>query len=416
MASVDNHPFGNLPGKTFKTQSPLGPPMARPILTTVWFGSFVTVDDRVVDHVLFPKDPEGIAKRLSELEGGWVLDEEKDLWKRHQGLVGSEERMRKLGAGEYADPVRLDPKDYGYDRSLQREALIKLGEMKLRAPPSPDQHIIQAVSAMEDLDRVINLHYERLREWYDLHWPELKLELRPTAYIKAIADHGDRENLAKETGLDWTDSLGAELRDQDQKSIITLAGSAREAVKARESMEKYVESEMRDVAPNLHTLTGGVLGAKLMASAGGLDRLARMPSSTIQVLGAERALFRHIKTGSRPPKHGILFQHPMVNSSPYWQRGKIARTLAGKVAIAAKADRFGDSMIGDVLKEQTEKRVQAIHKQFPKPPTRRFKKSHGRKKGNNRGGYKGGLNEVSNRRGKGGSRGGDGRRGGKRRR
>jgi len=95
-----------------------------------------------------------------------------------------------------------------------------------------------------------------------------------------------------------------------------------------------------------------------------------MPASTIQVLGAEKALFRSLKTGSRPPKHGIIFQHPYLHDAKKWQRGKIARAMAGKIAIAARADLFGGRFIGDELRAELEKRVEEIKEKYAEPPVK----------------------------------------------
>lgn len=98
--------------------------------------------------------------------------------------------------------------------------------------------------------------------------------------------------------------------------------------------------------------------------------MARLPSSTVQLLGAEKALFLHLRSGKRPPKHGVIFQHPWVNRAPYWQRGKVARSLGGKISIAAKVDAYGGEFVADHLKEQMERRLSEIRERYPDPPRR----------------------------------------------
>ena len=127
---------------------------------------------------------------------------------------------------------------------------------------------------------------------------------------------------------------------------------------------------MLEVAPNIRGLVGPLLGARLISLAGGLSRLARLPASTIQVLGAEKALFRALRTGGRPPKHGVIFQYPAIHRSPRWQRGKIARALAAKLAIAARIDAFTGEYKADELKEELEKRIEEIKTLYAKPPKR----------------------------------------------
>jgi len=101
-----------------------------------------------------------------------------------------------------------------------------------------------------------------------------------------------------------------------------------------------------------------------------LQRLARLPSSTVQLLGAEKALFLHLRSGKNPPKHGVIFQHPWVNRSPYWQRGKVARSLGGKISIAAKVDAYKGEFFADQLKKQMERRVEEVREKYPDPPPR----------------------------------------------
>jgi nucleolar protein 56 len=135
----------------------------------------------------------------------------------------------------------------------------------------------------------------------------------------------------------------------------------------RDILEKYIEGLMEEVAPNTFALVGATLGAKFIAIAGGLVNLAKKPASTIQVLGAEKALFRSLTTGARPPKHGIIFQHTLIHGSKRWLRGKIARIFAGRLAIAIRTDAFSNKYIGDVLKEDLKKRIREIEKKKVKP-------------------------------------------------
>ena len=127
---------------------------------------------------------------------------------------------------------------------------------------------------------------------------------------------------------------------------------------------------MKDVTPNMSSLIGPTLSAKLISIAGSLDHLAKMPASTLQVLGAEKALFRALKTGARPPKHGIIFQYAAIHQAPRWQRGKIARALSGKLSIAARIDAFKGEFRGEALKRGLEKRIDEIKEKYKNPPMR----------------------------------------------
>ena len=126
-------------------------------------------------------------------------------------------------------------------------------------------------------------------------------------------------------------SMGADLDDEDLAQIQDMCKKILELYSVRQSLENYVESVMEEVAPNTKAIGGSLLGARLIAIAGGLMNLAKLPASTMQILGAEKALFRSLKTKARPPKHGIIFQHPLIHDAKRWQRGKIARALAGKL-------------------------------------------------------------------------------------
>jgi len=128
---------------------------------------------------------------------------------------------------------------------------------------------------------------------------------------------------------------------------------------------------MQEAAPNIRALIGSVVGAKLIRKAGGLAELAKMPASTIQILGAEKALFRALHGKGTPPKHGIIFQVPRIFRAPWWQRGKIARALAGKLSIAARVDFYSGEYIGDELLRDLERRIEEIKKKYPKPPIRK---------------------------------------------
>jgi len=165
--------------------------------------------------------------------------------------------------------------------------------------------------------------------------------------------------------------MGADIGPQDMGIIQELARGYLDFHSLRSRLEEYIGEAMEEEAPNLKGLIGPLLGARLISLAGSLAKLAQLPASTIQVLGAERALFRSLRTGARPPKHGVIFQHTLIHSSPWWQRGKIARVLAGKIAIAARMDVYSGQYVADDLKESVTKRVEEIRRKYPKAPERK---------------------------------------------
>ncbi|MCL5788829.1 MAG: C/D box methylation guide ribonucleoprotein complex aNOP56 subunit [Candidatus Marsarchaeota archaeon] len=246
-----------------------------------------------------------------------------------------------------------------------------------------DKIVAQAVNAVDEFDKTLNIFASRIREWYGLHFPELGEVLEDNAsYLRAVSTLGLRANFTEEAvrGLDFpaetsariaqmaSDSIGGELSEEDFEPIRVMSQAVYQLYSLRNRLTGYIENLMNEVAPNLTGMAGAVLGARLIASAGDLERLAKFPSSTVQVLGAEKALFRAIRRGAKPPKHGVIFQDPLIHSAPRWQRGKIARSYAGKLSIAARVDFYGGEDISKSLRAQFEARVNEIKSSFPNPP------------------------------------------------
>jgi nucleolar protein 56 len=198
-----------------------------------------------------------------------------------------------------------------------------------------------------------------------------KFGTRSKINIEDINKIVQSENKAKAIYDTAKSSMGAEIGGEDLKQIKELAEINLRIYDLRDGLEKYIDDTMKEVAPNMRELVGSSLGGRLIALAGSLEGLAKKPASTIQVLGAEKALFRSLKTGARPPKHGIIFQHQYIHSAPRWQRGKIARALAGKLSIAARVDAFGGEFIANSLKNILDKRVNDIQKKYSNPPEKK---------------------------------------------
>ena len=165
----------------------------------------------------------------------------------------------------------------------------------------------------------------------------------------------------------------------DLEVLQGFAGSVESLQDTKKSLTDYVDEKMGEIAPNLSNLLGSSLGAKLIAHIGGIEKLALLPSSTIQIMGAEKALFRHKKTGERPPKHGLIYQHPEIRSARWWLKGKIARALAAKISFAVRKDVYSGELDPD-LKEDFEKKLESIKKEHPFPP-RSTKSKEDKKKG-----------------------------------
>lgn len=266
---------------------------------------------------------------------------------------------------------------------------IELTKLKITgASEKRDLIISQAIQTLDDLDRTVNLFMSHIREWYGVHFPEIdRLVEKHETYAHLVVNLGNRENFSisnlKNESMQDKDatklskaavnSVGARMAENDLSQIRNLSRKILGFYELRKGMEKYIDINMKEIAPNTRTIAGSLLGARLISVAGSLQNLAMKPASTIQVLGAEKALFRSLKTGAKPPKHGLIFQHPLLHDAKRWQRGKIARILAGKIAIAARIDAFNGKYVGDLLKKEVDKRIAEIKKKYKDPPLNKEK-------------------------------------------
>ncbi len=275
-------------------------------------------------------------------------------------------------------PSREDITAFRHDVSLS------LAKRKVSAASEEKDLLIKnAIDAVDELDRSINILVMRLREWYSLHHPSLSRVVEEQELFakilnactgkskvtrKCLNSVGVPDMMTEQVVKSLAADIGAELEEADLAVIASLAKSVNSLYRMRDELEDYISMMMETVAPNVAALAGPMIGARLISLAGSLKDLARKPSSTIQVFGAEKALFRSLKTGTDPPKHGIIYRVPEVNTAPFWQRGKIARSLAGKLSIAARIDAYSDRDSGSSLREQFISRVEEIRKQNPEAP------------------------------------------------
>ena len=374
----------------------------------------MVVDDQanIIEKELFEKDSEGIAEKIYKLQQGETIPELQQTvqkLKNIEEIIVEDESLAKTLKETYpakitvekpspiAQQIRAQIPDlaqkYNYVSSFQEyiqltyQIATHLTRKKIRtAAEKRDQLIAQAIETIDDIDKTLNLFASRIREWYGLHFPELnKLIDEHRTYIRLVKELGLRKNytrenlqkvgfppeMVKELEESAKTSMGANIAEEDMKPLQKFASITLKLYQLRKELEEYIDESMKETAPNIRGLVGSLLGARLISLAGSLEELARMPASTIQVLGAEKALFRALRTGARPPKHGVLFQYPAIHGSPRWQRGKIARAVAGKLAIAARIDAFSGEYMADELKADLEKRIEEIKRKYPKPPKRK---------------------------------------------
>jgi nucleolar protein 56 len=306
-------------------------------LKTKWYGIFLFDETGIKKTCLFPKNAEEIAYRLMEMRKGNILEEEK---KMAEGAHVDDIRLKNIAHYKEKIPsLTTTAETYGYDMDLLQKASHILATKRVKEKMKSGRGIVQAIEAIDDIHRTTNITLERLREWCGYFF---------------IEDIPEGKKLADYILNEW------DTDDEEMHSLKNLANLLVVSYNTRETIEEYVKETMKNSAPNISTLLGETLGARLIASAKGLKRLATMPAGTIQVLGAERALFRHIREGAPSPKHGIIFQHEVINKAPKKMRGKIARSFAAKIAIAAKADVFTKRNIADELLKDFEERIKEI--------------------------------------------------------
>ncbi|MEJ2272875.1 MAG: C/D box methylation guide ribonucleoprotein complex aNOP56 subunit [Candidatus Bathyarchaeota archaeon] len=358
-------------------------------------------DNKLIEQVFFSKDPLETAKKLRNIEEGKIIEEistlinklktkgysnfvfdNKEIVRKIQEKLNIEASFEKSSEAsrifrENFDNFALESKFFKNKdqiRAYIHNVSIELAKIKIKKTiEKRDLLVAQAVQSIDDLDKSLNLFMNRIREWFGLHFPELdRLLDKHETYARLIVNLGERNNFIEEKleeeGLPKNKShsiaevaaasMGADISQDDLVQIQDVSSKVLNLYDLRQSLEGYVDSVMSDVAPNIRAIGGSLLGARLLSMSGGLLNLAKLPASTIQVLGAEKALFRALKTKALPPKHGIIFQHPLIHDAKRWQRGKIARTLSGKLSIAARVDAFNGEFMGDKLKIELEKRIE----------------------------------------------------------
>merc|ERR1711884_277121 len=241
-----------------------------------------------------------------------------------------------------------------------------------------DNMIIQSIALLDQLDKDVNTFSMRIREWYSYHFPEL-VKIVPDNYTfaKCVKVIKNRKELSEEaiaaleevvmdsakakTVIDAAKaSMGMDISQVDLMNIEMFANRVVALAEYRKQLAKYLGDKMGNVAPNLAALIGDVVGARLISHAGSLTNLAKYPASTVQILGAEKALFRALKTKGNTPKYGLIFHSSFIARAGAKNKGRISRYLANKCSIASRIDCFSETstkLFGEKLKEQVEDRL-----------------------------------------------------------
>lgn len=265
-----------------------------------------------------------------------------------------------------------------------REKMLKKAKEDIKSSYTNEEHaLIQAINAYLETNKTYNLAYERLSEWYGIYYPEVKV-----SNAKTLADLAMVLNSRSEINEEKIESIikdgqksasiyakaiatmGREMNINEMTALIGFAKLANQMFDTLLELETYIKITSTELMPNTTYLTDEKIAAELLSKAGSLERLATMPASTIQLLGAEKALFKHLKFGSKPPKYGVLFKLAEISNGPRDKRGRIARTYATKISIGLKADFFTKNFIAKKLKEDLERNIKKIKEtpnRGPKP-------------------------------------------------
>jgi nucleolar protein 56 len=250
-----------------------------------------------------------------------------------------------------------------------------------------DNHVIQAIAILDHLDKAVNTFAMRVREWYSWHFPELvKIVSDNITYAKLAMFIGDKTTLKDEMLHDLAAivdddetiansiiaaarvSMGRDISDADMEHVINFASRTVKLAECRKSIQGYLVSQMSVVAPNLAALIGESVGARLISKAGSLSNLAKYPASTVQILGAEKALFRALKTKGNTPKYGLIYHSSFIGRAGPKNKGRISRFLANKCSIASRIDCFSalpTAIYGEKLRDQVEERIQFYAEGIP---------------------------------------------------
>lgn len=306
-------------------------------------------------YKLYEKDPNKIVPKLRKKITKGFLNKLKGFSIEHDGKAKTIMRKRLR---DYAISLGFVRNEKELNEFLT-ELGIAITKSRMKTIISRDKLVIQASNALDDLNRVINLLIERLRGWYSLHYPELNM--KTLSFIKDIMDYGKRENFPSFQNR-IKESTGVELTEEDEQEFKEFASMIESMINQRRRLENYIKESMHVIAPNFSSLIDPLLGAKLLAMAGSLEKLAKMPASTIQLLGAEKALFRHLrskkKKRERSPKYGLIFLSSLIQNVPKEKQGKVARLLAAKLMLAARIDFYSNRDESAKLKKELQNEIE----------------------------------------------------------
>lgn len=349
-------------------------------VVTTFVGCFgVDENNKIISFKPFPKNPEEAADKLN-LSKTKIIDAEKLII----------EELKNKGYSEFVFPfqksgvktVEPDNKAEKYIKQNLREIVAgkkffkdqiefnkflvevnaELTRAKIRQSTSRDRIIMQTISAIDELDKSLNIFMERLREMYSIYFPEMdRAVANHEKYVKLVVDYGYKDKFEDATMLKLAEkSMGIEFTKEDMEIVQQFARKMIDLYSLKRDLIKYTEETTKSIAPNLSDIAGPMLAARLVSKAGGLERLAKNASSTIQLLGAEKSLFRFLHGKGKSPRFGILATHPLVQNTPERLKGRVARMVASKLSIAAKIDYYSKEYRGEKMKKEMQEKIKKI--------------------------------------------------------
>lgn len=317
-------------------------------LSPIGMFSFSESQD-IIYFKLFEKDPK---KAFEQFEAGISSEFLENL--KEYGVESNDlsNKFMREHIRQLAQDLTFVKDDEEFNKFISEFSLF-FSKKRMKFSFSKDKFVVQANNALEDLLRITNLMAERLKEWFGMHYPECRLSMKDL--VTHVASFGTRENFPE-----FVESVGLEISKEDEEVIKSYAQSIERVNEEKHRLEKYIRDSMHELAPNTSTLIDELLLAKLLAAAGSLEKLARMSASSIQLIGAEKALFRHLKKQGKSPKFGLIFMSSWIQNVSDEEKGKVARILSAKLMQSVRIDFYSGRDESARLKKELEHDIKKI--------------------------------------------------------
>lgn len=253
---------------------------------------------------------------------------------------------------------------------MDNSEYIKRAKKRLKEGLSLGDFITKLVNLIDETERSENTLFEAVYDMYFMYYPEATAILKERdKFIEALAAGSERGVVAKSLGIP-SESMGYDLSNEDKAIFDLNLNELKNLSDLKNLTKNYLDKIIAENYKNLYKIAGSMVAARLIMLSGGIKELAFMPSSKIQILGAEKALFSHFKKGKSSPKYGVIFKNPMIEGAPQEKRGRIARALASKIGLAAKMDEFSKEDISEKLQKDLDKEIDRIMKDGTKKSSR----------------------------------------------